>query len=266
MIDRTLLINTVRQPLFHGAISLDQMSGITAIVDEWEKRQLTDERWLACLLGQPYWESGQTMQPVREAFWMSEEWRRENLRYWPFYGRGLIQCTWEDNYRKFTVHLHDRFGIDFVANPDAMLRMDVSVAVMYEGMLRTDLHFDGFTGVALNDYFNDHTEDWYGQRRVVNGTDHAQEVGDICKTFYIGLGGKVTGVAVYQRTLEYGDVGDDVRLVQSALQVQGFLTGDVDGIFGRATQMAVFGFQRAKKIGVDGEVGPETRTALNVAA
>lgn len=258
-IDRSLLINTVRQPLFNGSITLDQAAVLTAICDEWDRRQLVDKRWLACMMGQPYWETNKTMQPVREAYWMSEGWRKENLRYYPFYGRGLIQCTWEDNYRKFTNLLYARFGIDFVKNPDAMLRMDVSIAVMFEGMLRADSHFGDFTGVALEDYFNDHTEDWYNQRRVVNGTDHMQEIGDICKVFWAGLGGPMT-MAI--RSLHVGMIGDDVKLAQDALNTQGFSVGNADGQFGRKTQMAVFDFQRTKKLDVDGVIGPDTRDEL----
>ena len=49
----------------------------------------------AYVLATAYWETARTMEPVREAFWMSEEWRRANLRYFPWYGRGFVQLTWE---------------------------------------------------------------------------------------------------------------------------------------------------------------------------
>ena len=45
-------------------------------------------------------ETASTFAPVREAFWLSEAWRKANLRYWPWYGRSLIQLTWESNYLK----------------------------------------------------------------------------------------------------------------------------------------------------------------------
>ena len=31
-------------------------------------------------------ETAHTFEPVREAFWLDEAWRQNNLRYWPFYG------------------------------------------------------------------------------------------------------------------------------------------------------------------------------------
>ena len=39
---------------------------------------------LAYLLATAFWETARTMQPVDEAFWLSEAWRKKNLRY----GRG----------------------------------------------------------------------------------------------------------------------------------------------------------------------------------
>ncbi len=45
-------------------------------------------------------ETAYTMQPVREAFWLSENWRRTHLRYYPFYGRGYVQLTWKANYER----------------------------------------------------------------------------------------------------------------------------------------------------------------------
>ena len=46
-------------------------------------------------------ETASTFAPCREAFWLSEEWRKNNLRYYPYYGRGYIQLTWDYNYRTY---------------------------------------------------------------------------------------------------------------------------------------------------------------------
>lgn len=265
-IDRALLINTVRPTVFGGALSLGQSAGLAAIIDEWESRpELTDERWLADILGQGFWESAQTLQPVREAFYLNPpgpdqngpigpaEAFRKTLSYYPFYGRGLIQDTWEDNYRKMQMILQPRFpGLDLVGNPDAALQMDISVASMFEGMIRGT-----FTGAKLGDYFNSTTCDWPNSRRIVNGTDHMDQIANICQCFWAGLGG-----TPYERDLHEGDSGQDVKLVQVALQKDGFLTGDVDGVFGPATRMAVFGFQRSRGLTIDGVVGPITREEL----
>jgi hypothetical protein len=57
-------------------------------------------------------------------------------------------------------------------------------------------------------------------------------------------------------TVQLGSTGDAVRAVQVILQVS------VDGDFGPGTQQAVFGFQSAHKLSVDGVVGPLTWNAL----
>lgn len=64
--------------------------------------------------------------------------------------------------------------------------------------------------------------------------------------------------------LREGDMGEDVKAVQTALQDLSYYTGSLDGDFGPATREAVFGFQRSKKLTADGIVGDETRKALHI--
>jgi peptidoglycan hydrolase-like protein with peptidoglycan-binding domain len=51
----------------------------------------------AYVLATTQWETNQTFKPVREAYWLSENWRKTHLRYHPFYGRGFVQLTWKNN-------------------------------------------------------------------------------------------------------------------------------------------------------------------------
>lgn len=46
-------------------------------------------------------ETAHTFAPVQEAFWLDDAWRYANLRYAPYWGRGYVQLTWEDNYRYY---------------------------------------------------------------------------------------------------------------------------------------------------------------------
>lgn len=62
-------------------------------------------------------------------------------------------------------------------------------------------------------------------------------------------------------TLSYGSRGEDVIRLQKRLNYFGYGLV-VDGIFGRATEAAVRGFQRSNGLIVDGIVGPQTWNAL----
>lgn len=100
-------------------------------------------------------ETAHTFMPVREAFWLSEEWRAANLRYYPWYGRGYIQLTWESNYRYFGAMI----GVDLTSNPDRAMDPLVAAQVMAA--------FCKVNGVA--DAFE--REDWREGRRLVQGAD-----------------------------------------------------------------------------------------------
>jgi hypothetical protein len=73
-------------------------------------------------------ETASTFQPVREAFWLDEDWRRTNLRYYPWYGRGYIQLTWESNYRNYGTLT----GVDLLSNADLAMDPDVAAKVFAE--------------------------------------------------------------------------------------------------------------------------------------
>ena len=62
--------------------------------------------------------------------------------------------------------------------------------------------------------------------------------------------------------LRYGSVGPQVELVQLALQREGALREDPDGIFGARTRAAVTGFQRRNGLAADGVVGKATWQTL----
>jgi hypothetical protein len=73
------------------------------------------------------------MQPVREAFWLSESWRKANLaKYYPYYGRGYVQLTWRKNYERADKELG--LGGKLVANLDLAMKAEVSAPIMIKGM------------------------------------------------------------------------------------------------------------------------------------
>ena len=57
--------------------------------------------------------------------------------------------------------------------------------------------------------------------------------------------------------------GDDVKELQTLLDKHGFPCGEIDGVFGPATDTAVRLFQKANGLTVDGKVGEKTWAALD---
>ncbi len=66
--------------------------------------------------------------------------------------------------------------------------------------------------------------------------------------------------------LRLNSSGPEVTALQQALQAAGFSPGAIDGSFGPGTEAAVLAFQRSEGIAADGVVGPNTASALGLAA
>lgn len=128
----------------------------------------------AYVLATTQWETNQTFMPVREAYWLSENWRKKNLRYFPFYGRGFVQLTWKNNYETYSQLL----DVDMVEQPDIAMQPNIALFVLIHGF-KTGT----FTGRKISDYINETKTDFIGARRCINGSDKAHEISEIAKGF-----------------------------------------------------------------------------------
>lgn len=178
------LQNRLHSNSLYPKVNKYQLAGIMAIINHWESNKLyQDKRWLAYILATVYHETGKTFEPIEEiGQGMRKPYGRKiksNLKPYTYpdklyYGRGLVQLTWYDNYDKFGKLLK----IDLLNNPEKALEMDVSIKILFIGMTQ-----GLFTGVNLARYFNDQREDWVNARKIINGLDKADLIALYAKRF-----------------------------------------------------------------------------------
>jgi len=187
MFDRKIFFDRVHNRPFGGSLSQKQVEGLTAILDEAERRG-TPRNKLAYILATPFHETGQEMQPIVE---------RGDRSYFNKYnagtrigkmlgntqpgdgfnlrGRGLVQITGRANYAKAS----KKIGVDFLARPDLTLEMKYAVLILFAGM-----EGGWFTGKSLDSYIDDKDEsdaedlrEFIKSRFIINGTDKAAKIG-----------------------------------------------------------------------------------------
>ena len=202
MINRKKFFDGIRQGPFPGKLKATQVHGIEAILDEWERRKLTDLRWLADMLGTAYLETAMTMQPIVERGGKSY-FNKYNAGTtigrrlgntqpgdgYKFRGRGYVQITGRANYQKMSQLLRDtgvvgagNAELSLIADPELALQPGIAAFIMFEGMTRGT-----FTGKKLSDYFNKTAADWINARKIINGLDRANDIAGWSKQFYADL-------------------------------------------------------------------------------
>ena len=173
------------RPLFGGKLKQAQVDGLNAIL---AATSTLPRSYRAYILATAYHETAHTMQPIREYG------KGKGRKYGVIdqtgkapYGRGYVQLTWRDNYLRADRELG--LGGRLAADYDLALDPAISAQILVEGML------DGwFTGGALKDYL---PGDYVGARRIVNGTDRAQQIAGYAAAFEAALvaGGDPVGGA-----------------------------------------------------------------------
>ena len=167
MIDRKKFFKVVRAKF--GKLSQPQVNGFDCILSQWEMEEETDLRRLAYMLATCWHETARTMRPI------AEYGKGKGRKYGRivdgrvYYGRGFVQLTWDYNYKKMGKILQ----IPLYENPELALQLGYATEILFEGMLTRKSFKGDFTGRALENYFNQKTNDPIGARRIINGTDKA---------------------------------------------------------------------------------------------
>lgn len=197
MIDRAKFFEFAKRAPLGSKLTQQQVDGLEAIIAYWEEHTPAglDDRALAYVLATAQHETGARFEPVREtnaktdaqarksAYILSKEYGKPDPETgFVYYGRGLVQLTWKENYAK----AGKLVGEDLVGDPDLALDDAIAVKVLVEGMVK-----GLFTGRKLAQYFakgaRGNTDDPEGARAIINGTDKKALIAGYQNSFLVAL-------------------------------------------------------------------------------
>jgi hypothetical protein len=175
-IDRTIFFDAVRPDPFPNALTQSQVDGMEAILDAWEADfSLWDLRWLAYCLATTVHETAFECLPIEEYG------KGEGMSYGKpdpntgetYYGRGYVQLTWGDNYKRADSELHLAGDQSCYLHADNALDPEYAAAIMFKGMSQGWFRSNsGGQPNTLQMFFNDTRDDPYGAREIINGDKH----------------------------------------------------------------------------------------------
>lgn len=166
----------IDKPMFvNGSYDFSTREGtIKAFISECRKQGITLNTQIAYILATVEHETANTFKPVKEAFWLGEDWKQRNLPYHPYYGRGYVQLTHKFNYQKYSQIL----GIDLVSNPELALEPKIALLIAIDGMAK-----GRFTGKPLGQFINVNQTDFVGARRLISGVDRAHHIANLAQNW-----------------------------------------------------------------------------------
>lgn len=168
-----------------GSLDQVQVDVLNAILEKAAHWQIS---WLAYALATAWHEA--RLKPIEE--WgrgKGKDYGKVNDTGKAPYGRGLVQLTWHANYTKADAKL----GLSgrLAKNYDLALQPDIAVDILVKGMEE-----GWFTGKSLASYIapglGTHNE-FVNARRIINGTDRAEDIAKIADRFKEALVAGVWG-------------------------------------------------------------------------
>lgn len=179
----------VKATLFGKGMTSSQVQGCQRIIVAHDLYSYGLDTALSYELTTSYHETGKRMQPIREANGTStadtirrldRAWTKGQLKwvktpYWRdgWFGRGDVQLTHEANY---SGPLRDAVlaafpGCDIHADPDLVLRPDISAFILIEGITRGHTLKADFTSYSLEQFIAPGKTDYRNARKTVNPKD-----------------------------------------------------------------------------------------------
>ena len=157
------------------SLSQLEVDSLDILLDVYEENNsLFTVQQLAYIFATIFHETAGTMRPIKEAFWMTEEWRKKNLRYFPYYGRDFVHTTWSTNYGKFSKVV----GVDLVKYPERISEPKIAMQILIHGFQNGT-----WTGKKLSDYINAKKCLYVAARKCINGTDKAELIATYATKF-----------------------------------------------------------------------------------
>lgn len=179
--------------VFGTSLTQGQVDGCEAILAACDGLPVSHA---AYILATAYHETARTMQPVRETLADTDDKAIARLEkafaagrlksvktpYWrkdadgkSWLGRGYVQLTHRTNYARAGLEL----ALDLIGNPALAMQPTVAALILVRGSAE-----GWFTGKKLSDYL---PGDYVGARRIINGTDRAQDIAGYARAFEAAL-------------------------------------------------------------------------------
>ena len=176
--NRAIFYDDIRQTIFRGRMSKSQVDGMNNLLDVWRRYYINQpQEFLSYMLATAFHETAHTMRPLREyGRGRGRRYgRRDPQTRKTYYGRGYVQLTWKNNYKK----AGNKLGHDFVNNPDLVMGQALAAQILYAGSIE-----GWFTGKKLSDYIKPGRDpDYVNARRIINGTDRNRLIAGYAEAF-----------------------------------------------------------------------------------
>ena len=202
--------NFPKNSLDNKPLTDSRQQGFNAIFDAWDKRGAgLDVGGLAYAFATAWHETGAQMQPVREGFAKTDagavaavtafcqkkgiaNYAARQANGNSYYGRGYVQLTFADNYKKMGNTLG--FGSALFDGPDKVLNPETGADILVAGMIGG--LFRPAKGPIIK-YFTANTHNWFDAREMINGDknvvvkgnskSNGQMIADYGKGFFAAL-------------------------------------------------------------------------------